>query len=175
MADPHDGDFLEGWPYDDTDAVVSPPARRRRLPAWATTLAWLGIGLLAGAVGVTLLHSSSSADAANRPAAVTNQPPDRFGGGVGGGFGGGRLDGEQHVVGTLTAVNGASLTVATGTGRSTYTIDASTELVKDGQPVSSLSAMSVGDTVVVHVYPANGTDRVERVIDGPPPTSTTTT
>jgi hypothetical protein len=90
-------------------------------------------------------------------------------GGAGpGGFGGGRLDGEQHISGTLTSVTASSITVTTASGASTYPIEATTALVKDGRRVSSTSQLGIGDTVVVHVYPQNGSQHVEVVIDGAP-------
>ena len=53
-------------------------------------------------------------------------------------------------------------------GTATYPIESSTLLIKDGQRVSSPSALTVGDTVVVHVYPQNGSTHTEMVIDGAP-------
>ena len=72
-------------------------------------------------------------------------------------------------MGTLTAVGPASITVQTSSGAATYPIESSTLLIKDGQRVSSPSALKVGDTVVVHVYPQNGSTHTEMVIDGVTP------
>lgn len=180
-----DEDFLDGSGPDypeGTDAAGAPA--RRRVPAVVATAAWVVVGLVVGVIGVAVWHSGHGASASGVPAAVSNQagpgardggPPagggfgSGFGGRFGGGFGGGR-DGEQHVFGTLTAVGASTVTVRTQAGTTTtYRIDSSTQLVKDGQQVSSLSAMHVDDQVVVHVYPLNGATHVERVLDGVPP------
>jgi len=187
-----DDDFLDDRAFGpslppETPADGAPAPTRRRIPAPATA-GWLVAGLVAGAVGVMALHSSHSTAATN-PAAATGGLPGGSGstgltgpgpggsgpGGSGpGGTGPGGLNGaggfagEQRLMGTLTNVSGSTVTVATSSGTASYTIDASTQLVKNGQPVSSLAAMSAGDTVVVHVYPLNGATHVERVIDGVP-------
>lgn len=196
MTDTPSDDFLDGAAFaepDATDEISHGPDRRRRLPAAAVTAAWLVLGLVLGAVGVAAWHSSNGNAATRLNPAANGFAPNGQSGAAGGnalpggqgsggqgfggqdpgsqGFGGpgffGR-DGEQHLVGTLTAVSGSTLTVTTTSGSATYTVDASTDLVKDGQRVTSLSAMHAGDTVVLHVYPLNGTTRVERVIDGAP-------
>ena len=173
MAEHTTEDFLYSSPVEYPaygDPATPEPAPRRRIPAAVLTAGWLAVGLVIGVIAMTVLHSSRSTNANGVPAAATgNQPPvaGGFGGppGLGGGFGGG-FDGEQHLLGTLTAVGSSTITVHTASGTTTYHIDSTTQLVKDGQQVSSLSAMHVGDSVVVHVYPLNGTTHVERVIDG---------
>ena len=154
------------------------PARRRLAPS-VVMAGWLAVGLIAGAAIVGAMHSSRTANATGAGAAAVGNAAGPGAGapgagappGVGGpGFGGGGFDGEQHLFGTLTAVGASTVTVQTAGGAtSTYQIDGTTELVKDGQQVSSLSAMHVGDRVVVHAYPLNGTTHVERIIDGPRP------
>lgn len=185
MADSTE-DFL------DAPEPLAPPAADETLPAgparrglatWMSTGAWLLAGLVIGALVVALLHNNSSTNATGVPGAPAanqaptgqaptgqlpgNAPAGGFGGGLGGGFGGG-LPGEQHVVGTLTAVGASSITVNTASGTATYPIESSTLLIKDGQRVASTSAMKAGDTVVVHVYPQNGSTHTEMVIDGVP-------
>lgn len=184
MADSSTDDFLE-VPAEATPAYaeeIATPRPGRRMPAAVTTGAWLAVGLVVGAIAVATLHSNTGSAAngfAGGPAATANQvpagpgqgfaggaPPGGFGGpggGPGGGRGGG-LAGEQHVVGTLTAVGTASITVNSASGTATYPIESSTVLVKGGQR-ASLSALTVGDSVVVHVYPQNGSTHVELVID----------
>lgn len=185
MADFSDDDFLD-VPEDATPAYADPittATSRRRLPAAVTTGAWLAVGVVVGVIAVAALHSTSGNSAtglAGAPAAAANQvpgtgpqqgfaggpPPGAFGG-AGGGPGGG-VAGEQHIVGTLAAVGSASITVKSNDGTTTYPIESSTILVKGGQRVSSPSALTVGDTVIVHVYPLNGSTHVELVIDGAP-------
>ena len=88
------------------------------------------------------------------------------GGGQGlqGGAGGQGLGGEQHVIGTLTAVSGSKVTVRTSSGSATYQLVAQTQIVRDGA-LASASDLKAGDRVLVHVFPANGSDGVlERLI-----------
>ena len=159
-------DFLDA--PEPSEPAAAPPHRR---PAgWMSTAAWLVAGLVLGALVVAMLHTNNSASATG-PAA--NQAPN--GAAAGGGFplgpGGGLrggLPGEQHIVGTLTAVGPSSITVTGNGGSASYPIESSTLLVKNGQRVSSPSALTVGDIVVVHVYPQNGSTHTEMVIDGVP-------
>ena len=190
MADSITEDFLDAPEpappaYADQIHTGGPP--RRGLATWMSTGAWLLAGLVIGALVVAMLHSNSSTNAAGLPAGApaANQAPAGQlpngqlpngqipngqappAGGFGGGFRGG-LPGEQHIVGTLTAIGTTSITVHTTDGTATYPIESSTLLIKDGQRVSSPSALTVGDTVVVHVYPQNGSTHTEMVIDGVP-------
>jgi hypothetical protein len=82
--------------------------------------------------------------------------------GLRGGFGG--QDGEQRLTGTLTAVSGSKLTVKSSAGTATYQVVPQTQIVRDGA-LASASDLKVGDRVLVHVFPATGSDGVlERVI-----------
>lgn len=89
------------------------------------------------------------------------------GSGDGGGAQGFRsgLAGEQRLVATVTAVSGTSVTVRTAGGTATYTVDATTEVVVDGQR-AALDAVHVGDLALLHVYPASSGRalRVERIL-----------
>ena len=175
MADPITEDFLYSSPVEYpayADPEAAQPAARKRVPPLLLTAAWLSVGLVVGVVAMTVLHSARSTNTTGIPTAATgNQPP--VAGGLGGpqaggppGFGGG-FSGEQHLFGTLTAVGSSTFSLNTASGTTaTYQIDATTQLVKDGQQVGSLSAMHLGDRVAVHVYPLNGATHVERVIDG---------
>ena len=101
--------------------------------------------------------------------APPGQGQDDQGQGQGRGFGG--VDGEQRVVGVLSAVGNSSISLRTSSGTATYPVTSATEIAKDGA-LASLSDLSSGDTVLVHlVPPANGsTDTadltVERIIVG---------
>lgn len=187
MADTTSEDFLYSSPvdspaYGEPAAVEAPPGRR--IPPMLMTGGWLALGLVVGVLAMTVLHSNRSTNATRfAPAAVGNpQAPGvgaqgfagpGFAGPAGGGArGGGGFDGEQHVFGTLTAVGAATVTLRSASGTTTtYRIDSTTQLVKNGQQVSSLSAMHVGDSVLVHAYQLNGSTHVERVIDGVPTTT----
>ena len=80
----------------------------------------------------------------------------------GGGFGG--QDGEQRLTGTLTAVSGSKVTVRTSSGSATYQLVSQTQIVRNGE-LASASELKAGDRVLVHVFPANGSDGVlERLI-----------
>lgn len=172
-------DFLDGDAYATPDeGGGTAPAPRRTFPAGLKTAGWLVAGLAIGALSVGVIHSSHSntnnalagAPAGFNGPAQGAQPPGGFAGGFGGGF-----SGEQHVDGTIASVSGSTITVTTASGTKSYTIDSSTQLVKDGQQVASLDAMQSGDMVLLHVYPLNGSTHVERVIDGAPAGGQTTT
>jgi hypothetical protein len=167
MAESPNEDFLDvpeppTPAYADETLIGSSP--RRSLATWMSTGAWLLAGLVVGALIVAMLHTSSANSATTSGGQLPGGPP---GAGFGGGFGRG-LPGEQHIIGTLTGVGASSIRVNSASGTATYPIDSSTLLVKDGQRVSSLSALKAGDTVVVHVYPHNGITHTEMVLDGIP-------
>src|SRR3954454_24596721 len=190
MAEPTSEDFLDA-PEPATPAyaeeIQAGGPTRRGLATWMSTGAWLLAALVIGALVVALLHNNSSTNASGLPAGApaanqaptgqlpngqvpngqvpNGQPPA---GAFGGGFRGG-LPGEEHIVGALTGVGAASVTVKRNNGTATYPIESSTLLIKDGQRVSSPSALTVGDTVVVHIYPQNGSTHTEMIIDGAPP------
>src|SRR3954471_13365133 len=135
MAEPTSEDFLDA-PEPATPAYAEEiqaggPARRG-LATWMSTGAWLLAGLVIGALVVALLHNNSSTNASGLPAGApaanqaptgqlpnggqapsgqvpNGQPPA---GAFGGGFRGG-LPGEEHIVGTLTGVGAATITVQT--------------------------------------------------------------
>jgi len=200
MTETYHDDFLQGTPEGTggtgapagDDVIASEPAPRRLFSGRVSTAGWLLAGLAIGAVGVGAWHSShTSNNNANAlpggvPAAASGTAPggtngtapgaQSFGGGFGGGFSDpGGFGGEQHLSGTIASISGSTIAITTGSGTSSYTIDSSTQLVKDGQQVSSLSVMHKGDSVLLHVYPLNGKTHVERVIDGTSTTTTTTT
>jgi hypothetical protein len=132
---------------------------RRRGPVAAAKAAVLVvIGVLAGG-GIAYAaghHATSTASTG------IGQPPA---GAPGAGFGG--RAGEQHIAGTLTAVGSSSVTVQSSSGTATYTVDAGTQIVRDGAP-ATLSQLRAGDAVFLHVYPASSGGRlhVERIFAG---------
>lgn len=153
-----------------TEPVAGPgsqPAPTRR----GTVLRGIGIvttGLVAGAIGVTAISSSSSA--------ATSGSTTRFGAGPGQqgfqggppGVGGGRggVAGETRLRGTITAVGSASLTVKALDGTTTTVpVNGATEIVRDGSS-ASLSALEAGDPVLVHVVPSGTSTVAERVFAG---------
>lgn len=160
--------------------------------------AWLATGAVAGAVVVAAWHSGQTNSVPTSPAAVQGQLPNGrgpggqlpnngqapggqapggqlpggqappgFGGGPGPGFGG--RDGEQHVTGTVVAVGSSSVTVKLANGSTaTYAVIDSSDIVKNGARVS-LTAIKVGETVFLHVYPLNGRTVVEHLFAGTHP------
>jgi hypothetical protein len=99
-----------------------------------------------------------------------NTAPGFGGTGSGGpGFGGpgaGGRTGEQHVSGTVTAISASSVTVRLTDGKTApYAVIASSDIVKNGARVS-LSAIKVGDAVLLHIYPSSGQTVVERLFAG---------
>jgi Domain of unknown function (DUF5666) len=93
---------------------------------------------------------------AGNPLAVVQGP---------GGFGG-PVAGEQHIQGTVTARTATTVTVRSTGGTATYTVNDSTQIVRNGQ-AATLAAIQVGDPVLVHVYPSwSGQLLVERLLAG---------
>lgn len=76
----------------------------------------------------------------------------------------GAQDGEQRLTGTLTAISGSKVTVRTASGSGTYQLVSQTQIVRNGALVSA-SDLKAGDRVLMHVFPADGSDGVlERLI-----------
>lgn len=115
--------------------------------ALATAGVVLGGGIaLATAGGSSAGASSASSSRADR----SGLPGER--GGPGGPRG---VDGEQRVRGTLTGKTGSTVTVRSSSGSTaTYTVTGATDVVRNGTP-TALSAVRVGDPVLVHVLPTS--------------------
>ncbi len=79
-------------------------------------------------------------------------------------------NGEPVVAGTLSAVNGSSLTVSTKSNV-TYTVDASSAKIVQGKNTVSVSGLTVGDSVVVQGAVSGTSIAASSVIDQPKPTS----
>jgi riboflavin synthase alpha subunit len=97
---------------------------------------------------------------------------DGFGGPGGPGGFGGRGGGAM---GTVTAINGSTLTV-TGKDGGTYTVDASSATVKASGATSAVSDIKVGDTVMIQGSITTATMTAKNIEDGVPtaPSNSTT-
>ena len=81
-------------------------------------------------------------------------------------LGGGSVAGEQHIQGTVTATTATTLTVKSSSATTTYTVNATTEIIRNGKS-AMLAGIKVGDPVMVHVFPSSsGTMLVERLMAG---------
>ncbi|HET7571217.1 MAG TPA: DUF5666 domain-containing protein [Gaiellaceae bacterium] len=138
---------------------------RRRLGAGSKTASLVAAGAIAGGGAVFALgHGSGSTPAAAAARADGGGFP-----GQGGGLPGRGVAGERRLQGTVTATTGSSITVETSSGAATYTVDAATEIVRNGER-ATLADVRVGDPVLVHVYPgSNGRLLVERILAGTMP------
>jgi hypothetical protein len=117
--------------------------------------------LLGAGVTYALEHRSGSTPSAD--AAAAGSPT---GAGASGGGPGGPVAGEQHIQGTVAARTAGSVTVRSSAGTATYTVNATSEIVRDGQP-ATMADVQVGDPVLVHVFPsASGRMMVERLLAG---------
>jgi hypothetical protein len=142
-------------------AAASPPRRRRN---WLVAAGLLLAGALAGGgIALAATHGHGDPHGVTRGAAVDG-PPN---GAPPGGFGpAGGVAGEQHLIGTLTAIGNSTVTVKSATGTATYKITSTTQIVRNGS-AATLSQLKVGDPVVVHVLPSSaGTKAVERIYAG---------
>ncbi len=148
---------------------TEPPRRPTGYRKAAKTAALVAAGLLVGGGAVfAAVHKSGSSSGSN--ASATGTRNGAIGGGTqgvqGGPPGGGGVAGEQHIQGTVTAKTGSSITVKSSSGTATYVVNATTEIVRNGQQ-ATLSAVKVGDAVFVHVYPSSsGQMMVERLFAG---------
>ena len=159
-------------PLDVSEAPAEPPAPVRsagsRTAAKTAALAAAGL-LVGGGVVFAAVHRSGSGSGSNASAAA--QADGVVGSANGQGFqggppGGGGISGEQHVQGTLTARTSGTITVKSTSGTATYVVNATTEIVRNGQS-ATLSDVKVGDPVFVHVYPSSsGQMLVERLFAG---------
>jgi len=113
------------------------------------------IAVLATAAAVGVFSNGAQAQTGNRPA------PGQWQGGHGmrgNGPGNGRMNGMRPVVfGTISSINGTTLTVngrqgfasTSASTTTTYTVDASSAVVIKNQATSTLAGLAVGDTVAV--------------------------
>jgi hypothetical protein len=127
------------------------PRQPARFPAAAKVAAPVIAAFLVGGGAVYALehHSGSSGGTNAAAAGVPNGP-----GGSSSGFGGGGVSGEQHIQGTVTAKTGSSVTVRSSSGSATYTVNVTTEIVRNGRS-ATLADVKVGDPVLAHVYPSS--------------------
>ena len=125
------------------------------------------------AVGDTVMvQGTTSGTTVTATNIMDGQFPDRGGPGGPGGMGGG-------VMGTVSAINGSTLTISTKDG-GTYTVDASSATVKASGTTSSVSAIKVGDTVRVGGTVTTASMTAKNIDDGVPtppaaPSTTSTT
>ena len=77
----------------------------------------------------------------------------------------GGMDGEQRVIGTVTAKDASTLTVALTSGSVTVRVLAQTEIVNNGVR-GTLAQVVVGSKVFMHTYPLNGATVAERIFVG---------
>jgi hypothetical protein len=184
-------DIVSGPPAPETPATEQPATSGRT--RGVARAAGLGVaGLLAGIIGVTAMQAASggtpspATDTTTAQGALQGQGAPAGGPGFNGrppGGGGSGFAGEQRLMGTLTAIGTASVTVQTDDGTSTYAVTGATDIERNGEPVA-LSALKVGDAVLVHVLPSGSGYVAERVLAGasggpavapPPPTTGRTT
>ena len=74
-------------------------------------------------------------------------------------------NGQPVVGGSVTAVNGSTITVATAAGNISYSVDATSATVNKDNATSSVSAISVGDKVVVQGSVSGTSVTANTVID----------
>jgi preprotein translocase subunit YajC len=79
--------------------------------------------------------------------------------------------GEQHVMGTVKAIDASSITVESDTHtRQTVNVSSQTKFINGGNP-STLSALKPGDRVVIHAKPVGKTLEATEVKFGAAPAS----
>jgi hypothetical protein len=184
----------DGAPHEPTWHLQSPPAGQTPVPqviaqsdptaatpgatsgrrTYLMTAALIGAGVLAGVAAVTGMQSLRSTPAAQTTQAgqaQAGQAQASQGGQQGGQLQGGQpggMDGEQQVLGTVTAKTASSITVALASGSVTVQVRDQTEIMNNGAR-ATLAQVAVGSKVFMHTYPLNGTTVAERIFVGAMP------
>jgi hypothetical protein len=165
------------------DEIATPPmsSRARRIAGGAGLVVG---GLLAGTIGITAVQAATGATKTQQPSAAQQALPQQGqpqqgltqgagpgatqGGPPAGGFGGrrgGAVAGEQRVYGTVASVFTNAVTITTNNGKVTYVVNGTTDVRRNGQPIT-LSALQVGESVFLHVYPVGTAYVAERIFAG---------
>jgi len=137
------------------------PSRRRGL---AVKVGLVGAGVAAGAIaGTTFLSSAATSSSAPNSAAPPSSQCQ-----------GGHRGPHLNLSGTVTAVGSSSVTIKTGSGTTTYQVDANSDIDKNGE--AQLSSLKVGDAVRFSVRGGNvigilhaGNEALDRPPMGPGP------
>jgi hypothetical protein len=143
------------------DATETPPAKRNWLSgAKARLAAMVAVGaIVGGGVALAVDHSSgsSSTSAGSSGQGAAGGPGGSgFAPGSSNGSAGGITPTSYRLSGTITAINGSTVTIKTSSGSKTYTVTSSTHLQRDGSTVS-LSSFKVGDSVFGSTTTSGGT------------------
>jgi preprotein translocase subunit YajC len=152
-------DFMQPneWMAPPVQAVSAPAPRRRGVVVGAGLL---GAGVIAGAIiGSTVLSGAATTPSPTAPPAAGSAGAP-FGHGPGRGL---------ALSGTVTAVGSSSVTIKTASGTTTYKVDATSDIDKNGE--AKLSALKVGDAVRFSVTGANVIDKLhagDEALDRPP-------
>jgi hypothetical protein len=147
--------------------------RPRLSKAVVSGLALLGAGAIAGGIASTAV-SASAATTTSTTAATGNS-------GSGGSSstsstvpGSGRQRpgappgaAALPLHGTITAVGDSSVTIKTSTGTTTYAVTSTSDIEKKGK--TTLSALSVGDTVAFSTVTTDGTTAIDTLVAGTAP------
>jgi hypothetical protein len=151
-------------PAADHPAPAAPASRPRKIGG---AVALLVAGAIAGGLGVTAVHGSSTTATSNAA------QPGQFGGpGGASGFGGtGGRPGQGGQAGTVGSVGTDTLTVTTSSGSTTYAVTSATQIMNSGSTVS-LSSLAAGEQVMVMAgtSTSNGHPVAARILAGTPPT-----
>jgi hypothetical protein len=83
-----------------------------------------------------------------------------------GGYGHNGSGGFSGIFGQVTAINGTTITITDSRNSSTYTVDASNATVTKNGAASSVSAIAVGDTIVVQGTTSGDSVTATSIMDG---------
>jgi hypothetical protein len=128
------------WTPPPAPMPVHPAQPTRRKRGFIAAAGLLGAGIVAGAViGTTALsNATTTTPSSSSSSTSTSEANEPHGGGHG-------LD----LSGTVTAVGSSTVTIKTTAGTTAYTVDANSDIDKNGE--SSLSRLAVGDAVTFSV------------------------
>lgn len=143
------------------DATETPAVKRTWLGgAKARLAAMVAAGaIVGGGVGLAVDHSSgsSSTSASSSGQGAAGGPGGSgFAPGSSNGSAGGVAPTSYRLSGTITAINGSTVTIKASSGSKTYTVTSSTHLQRNGSTVP-LSSFKVGDSVFGSTTTSGGT------------------
>jgi len=134
-------------------------------------LALLGVGAIAGGVASTATSASAATTTTATATGNSGTGESAMSSTVPGS--GRQRPGEPRgaaalpLHGTVTAVGTSSVSIKTSTASTTYAVTSSSEIEKMGK--STLSALTVGDTVAFSTVITDGTTSIDKLFAGTPP------
>ncbi|HZU78552.1 MAG TPA: hypothetical protein VE991_01440 [Acidimicrobiales bacterium] len=142
----------------DPDDSPPSPGRRRRGARALAVAGLMGVSAVAGGVASMSMSAGAATTSTTSPASsgssadTPGMPPP------------GCAAARLPLSGTVTAVGTSSVTIATSSGTTTYAVDSSSDIDKNGE--ATLSDLTAGDTVRFSTTSVNGTVTIDKLHAG---------